>query len=572
MAAKNTKAGKVLSAEAKLVKQERKRVKKVDEMARREKAMRDLLLTQSLPRPPKKRTVKSVANIRRLNVPVNEQDQLSSIAASFGGDDSMKQYAAVLICPKLNKARIPDSFARKTGIFRSIRTFFPKVIFNTNTTKDGRFSFVIQPKIGSNTTNTAQVLCVDPSSSGFAGQGWVNPNVKWSNINLYQSTYNGTNLLVDVNKEFMTSRAPFFYEATSGNLSSSVVNIFGFTGTDVPGDLILSAANQGFSPVSTSGNSLFALPPGVFQITVVTRFTSSVASVTAYLTRGAGFSCTVIQENTTTYGGNYVAATTNTLSDPQIVSVSGLYTAAPGANFFVYDLVLSSGTASGIASDIWINAADGLGFDDPGSAYGIVEEIRPVAQSFLATYMGTDLNNGGDIAAAYVPYDLFQSNYLDVSSNQLGQLQSFENVSQLDDSYNGPLKHGAYAWWCPQDQTDYNIASVADHNQMKYPVLLCSGIFQPGVAQPNETNPLRVEVSTVFEYTTRVTAMDTEKCVGSQNMIDIVNNSLRNQPHAMQNKTHFAWIKDFLGRAVTFYNKNEALIKPMISLAAGALL
>lgn len=520
-------------------------------------------------KPAKKKTAKAVSRIAKLNIPRNEQDRLIT-AASVAGNDPMQQYACVLTAPKYNKFRVPDAFPRKTALCRSIRTFFPKVLLGTGNTKEGRFACAFQPKFGSNSTTTAQVLSVDPSNI----TDWDVVGTDWSNLNTYQQVSNKSNLWFDINSSVLASNEAGYYAANSAN-AGTATNIFGLTGTNVPGDLSLSFNNLNVQPKSYSGQSLFVFPQGLYHVTVICRYYNTAdhlgqlvlgASNTTYIPPDSGYtgSFADLQQLNTTNPNQTVVSWQGLMGFQNLTQ-----------NTAQWSLTVSAGTVSQVYATIMISPVATGPSPSFGTSNGLVEEIRPVGMSVLATYMGTSLNDGGEIASAYIPFDLFSSNFISNSQNQLGQLQNVETLANLDDSMNGPIKHGTYAWWSPQDETDYELNPINLHNTKQYPVIVIAGTFVPGTTAPvtpTPVYPVRVEVCHVWEYSTQWTAVDTEKCVGSQNMIDIVDNSLRNQPHCMQNATHMEWIKNFINGARGFYSRNEALIKPLAAIAAAALL
>ena len=78
----------------------------------------------------------------------------------------------------------------------------------------------------------------------------------------------------------------------------------------------------------------------------------------------------------------------------------------------------------------------------------LTNSIRPAAMSGLTTWMGSTLENGGNIAVARLPAGQC------ISLAPSGDYYGF--LSQLP-VYAGdyPLKEGAYAWWCPDSEQEY---------------------------------------------------------------------------------------------------------------------
>jgi len=202
---------------------------------------------------------------------------------------------------------------------------------------------------------------------------------------------------------------------------------------------------------------------------------------------------------------------------------------------------------------------------------GAIEEMRPVSMSVLCTYMGTTLNNGGQIAAAYVPSDFIQSNYYANAENQYGQAQNFETIQCLEGNYNGPLKDGCYAWWSPYTNVDLAFVDPNTLNSNPLPGIIVSGVFEPDANTTNLTFVMRLEVSTNYEFITKSTAFENTKCCGSQNDIDTAMTMVAEQPHCMPNGKHLEWLKRFMGKASNFYAKNKNWMAPLGVALASAI-
>jgi len=161
--------------------------------------------------------------------------------------------------------------------------------------------------------------------------------------------------------------------------------------------------------------------------------------------------------------------------------------------------------------------------DVTNSSGGAIQLIRPVAQTVLATYMGSSLNDGGQISAAFVQKGVLESNYFSAASlNSLGMYQNQENLANAEGAYNGPLKTGAYVWWSPNDPTDVSFGTIANQNQQDWPSIIVSGTYDPGSptgANAQTNNIVRLLVVSTFEMITTSTAFDQQVMMGSQSTI-----------------------------------------------------
>jgi hypothetical protein len=119
--------------------------------------------------------------------------------------------------------------------------------------------------------------------------------------------------------------------------------------------------------------------------------------------------------------------------------------------------------------------------------------IRPAALSALVTWMGSTLENGGNIAVARLPAG---RSFLSAPSGDY-----YGYLSQLP-IYAGdyPLKEGAYSWWCPDSEQEYFF--------QPYSTYRCDDLaevqtlaFSMRRDEVNQT--VRLRIDTVFEALTR---------------------------------------------------------------------
>jgi len=188
----------------------------------------------------------------------------------------------------------------------------------------------------------------------------------------------------------------------------------------------------------------------------------------------------------------------------------------------------------------------------------------------LVTYMGTLLNNGGEIAMAYVPYDSLQNNYLALNNGgEIGQLQLHENLRKVDRAYDGKIKDGAYGIWAPESFDDVVFKSPGNMNASDYPAIICSGVFSPDSTVNTTQQTLRVMVYVVYEFITKYTIFETLALVGSQASCDAAWTVIKSQEKLCgPNGKHLDWIKKTIGSVAGFYRKNSAIINPMLAAAA----
>lgn len=485
--------------------------------------------------------------------------------------DIVQSYVMTLLNPKKYIGRYPDSFPRKTGVFRSIAEYYVPLRFGT----DGvaRFSLCAKPIMGSlANVNNYQLSMVNVDTNLWS-------TTDWTSAATYLQSAGGADPRIDINSAFLTGPPAGYYYGEFVAANPAVDGSSVLYSTLTPGNL-----NNAINVQRVSGNSFLRIPAGIWLVTFdcVINLTNTAAAtfdVRPFLP-GASTQGTMTGTSGDTMSQGTVVTTagqTDVYLSRSFVCVTNNPNNVIGATMYRNGAVIGAGILSGYTGSVTISpiSPTNVGGATNAPGYGIIEEIRPVAQSVLVTYMGSDLLNGGTIASCYVPNDILSSNYFANTEQSLGQLQYVENVMKLDGSYNGPLKTGTYAWWSPYDDTDANFRSVGNMNSMgTYPGIVVSGIFNPSstMSSGSEQLMMRVELCTVLEYITKATCMDLEHCVGSQTHIDAANNAIMMQPHCMPNGKHFAWLKEMAGKVAGFTNANRAWLVPLAKTIGTALL
>lgn len=494
-------------------------------------------------------------------------------------NNPVMNYIQTLADPARFIARIPDGEARPTACFRSIGSFNMPV--SNDAYNQGRFSFCLQPKIGDRSGPDHYQAAV-ANASYFTANATQWQNGAWNNPAAYLSNTDGGDPRVDINAGFLTTQLPSFYGAswvlaTATDLSRNTLVSGGpktLDALNTPPDIeFYSPSFPG--PYAPTGGFM-VLPFGDWTVSITVKFQiNNVASTFEAINfNGAGNNVTflgITQPQTKTPA---VATTYEAAAFAQVVS-------SPGKNFLAFNLDnaqngLTIGTAdpnvSQVSSSfITISPAD-FASSQVFSGAGVIQNIRPVAMATLVTYMGTLLNNGGEIAIGYFPCESATSNFYQTNSGGVGQLQLYENLRKCDRIYDGPISDGAYCIWAPFTSDDYTLRTVSSMNAHDYPVIICSGVFSPDTAVASPQLVMRVMTYVVYEFTTMYTMFETLPLVGSQAMLDAAFAVIKSQKFACQNKDHLAWIKNLLGAASRFYQSNKQFINPLLMAAASTIL
>jgi hypothetical protein len=485
--------------------------------------------------------------------------------------DIVSQYVMALLNPKKYIGRYPDSYPRKTGVFRSIAEYFVPLRFGSGSV--ARFSLCARPIMGS----LAGINQYQLAMANVDTDQWVNAD--WTSPTSYSGPIGGVDPRLDVNSSFMTSPPAGFYYAEFSNLNPAV------DGSSVvySGGLTPGAYNNGIS-VHVITNQFLRLPAGFWLVTweFTLGLSNTAAATYAVVPYQTGAPNPAIMTGTTNDLMNQGTIATQVGENIVSVARSFIVSSAGLANVAGATVVrnggpgvIGAGILSGFDGSVTISPINpsSLSLQANAIGYGLVEEIRPVGQSVLVSYMGTELVNGGTIASCYVPDNLVRADYFNNSEQAEGQLQYVEALMKLDGSYNGPLKDGTYAWWSPYDDTDSNFRTVSAMNQAQFPAIIVSGIFNPStvIASGSSQLMMRVELCTTYEFITKATCFDLEHCIGSQQHIDAANNSISQQPHCMPNGKHLEFLKRMVGAIGDFARKNQSWLVPLGKTLASAI-
>jgi hypothetical protein len=243
------------------------------------------------------------------------------------------------------------------------------------------------------------------------------------------------------------------------------------------------------------------------------------------------------------------------------------YFSVPMAADIELDALYISIAEEGASSDDWtfsIGADITTGSDDTptfgldansSTAYAIrdidqltnlslTSNIRPAALSGLVTWMGSTLENGGNIAVARLP----AGQTLSVAPR--GDYYGF--ISQLP-VYNAdyPLKDGAYAWWCPDSEQEYFFRNY-HHFRCDNLNEVSSLVFTLRRDEPAQTVRLRVDAN--FEALTRSVQYTSEVSVTSvefPHMLEVA----KTMPAVSINKAHEAFFSRLFKRAKNWMSK-----------------
>jgi hypothetical protein len=468
---------------------------------------------------------------------------------------SKDPYCMSLVYPKGFMTRVPDSYPRCTALVRSIQVFDLSVDFY-NSTDTGRFAAAFQPIVGDlSMLNHGQNIIVDGIGAGWPGDV----------PNFILNAVGNANPLIDQFFDLLTQGELGSFSlgqsaAPDNTLFGPLPSVFGAPGTGI--DYVYSELNP-------TTSSFTGLEPGVYVIAVSLVYNPAIAPG---------------------------QITTYTITPPVAANLIDYYdkttpAAAPvaQASFLVWNVMATTDSFNIINNSLQLgNVDNGIviartysGAVDATLDAGLVDMIRPVAMSVLATSLMTEITAGGSIATVLMPGDCIDKNFLINSAS--GSQQAFTNweaLAKAPQSYNGKFADGTYCWWSPSSDGDKQFYSVKDMNDRDYPTIFVAG--QVNYPQATIGTPLvaiRLEVVRVFEIQTTSLFLESECQYSSQAVFDYENGCLKDVPHCSANSDHLGWIRRLrdkimsaAGTVSNFYSKNKAIIDPLASFAGSALL
>lgn len=451
-------------------------------------------------------------------------------------------------------ARFPGDISIPTAVYKSVRVMDIPI----NTSRGGRFSCFVTPRLGSNTVVSSLSTYIATSSFPY---GEPDRN---SDLEFYATGF-GNNPRIDQNALVLCASANEGVYITSSVILPTVVG-----GRVSPfGDLSYQPGLGNQSVRFTNGRtttiqssyvpygirfvttrptdanperaSVFYLDPGVYSVQL--DINPLTANDTDFrFSNGLGVDLRGLEDAA---GFDHVGA-------PKIRSS---YTQTEGrkASFIVS---IPGGSVS--SGNNWFSIQTDLAPvpDAAGQPYafgfiqritqtevsnsGIIKQIRPVACSALLTYVGTDFNNGGQIASAFVTPETLSTNYLNtnLATSDTGELDlhDFTAVTRLPGSYSGPLRTGSYAFWTPAGVDTYKFRNPVEHIKTNYGGMVFAGNWAPTETSANIQ--LRLTVVTHYEYTTTSLLFPAVYSPYDPSIEVMAYRMLSNFPRAMPNDTH----------------------------------
>jgi len=209
---------------------------------------------------------------------------------------------------------------------------------------------------------------------------------------------------------------------------------------------------------------------------------------------------------------------------------------------------------AGTGSTTYNNTTDGTVEFQTGTA----KTIRSVAQSVWFECTTTEFADGGTVAITYLPADSLIGNVIPGNPggngtqtwSAKGPLQNYEKHAGLPlqnngsnrepaTTYMGKFKDGAFAYWTPESDSDYDFKPIVEHASTPQAMILVAGQNQGNGTDPGVI--AQIHVHTVYEYQTDEPDVDAKASPQVPGGLDWVAGVMRQFPQAMSNDSHVKW-------------------------------
>lgn len=456
----------------------------------------------------------------RGDVDVNLQRLIAGAKSNsklYGG--SVVHYALSLHDPEHYETRLPDSYPRRTALYRSIQEFdVPVSTSQPDPNQDGRFGIVLSPKLG-DLGNPLTYRALVPRSDAA---GWVSGNFSdASNFVPLDSSLDPRidpeiNLLSGSSGEgtlFLLGQETF--RDTTGNDPLRFSNVNTAIQWDTTG-ITLSSSGQ---------TSLFSFPALgrdmtyriMWAMSLVDPNSSAVyASIlntpqlTDVLSAGVTFASQMRVENNEPPSGIYMSSAET--GERHIYTYAASLNVPPAGGTLGVSSVagrfLQDSSHFSVSLCKWRMHIQAVPRQGPVQ-FGLVSSIRPVSASLLLKWVGPTIEDAGKISAALGPRGSVSQNALTASPTGFNpflwetytRLQADAQSSVL---HTGRLNKGAYVSWRPRTRNDVELYDTSTHNNQDFAPMCIAGQYSKssGSISGNESVFLRARFVINFEYET----------------------------------------------------------------------
>jgi len=447
-------------------------------------------------------------------------------------NDRVSGYVSQLLAPSVSPAvrpPVPNAMPH-TGLYKS------RQVVELTTNAQGRFAAIVQPTIGASADPaTYRVANVASTVADYNAADWSDAtSYDQSSATLFDQDYYAVQSAVDA---AIFRINPAVADANATDLLGSASTVLDLNGNTVSYDDIRYKSGQGTSGLE---GRFFLYAGEALDLSIVTGTAATAWNAKAgdaalvYTDEGltipmaaANYSFLSKQSTgTTSRADNALAFIITVQEDAYVVVDLNSWPGQSTASRIVY-----SRSTTGAAP-----------LED-----AVITTLRPVAMSCLTKCTASATNNGGDIAATYLP-----GNQQDEWFSQSGKnYQDWGVVAALPESYSGALKDGSYQWWSLDDPSDASLKTPSEHLQQKFACFAVAGQLAAGTAGTvADIHVATLIIDRIFEYTTVSRMFDTEVSDMTQSELNAACDLIRiaQIPHSMENDGH----GNFISRAIEY--------------------
>jgi hypothetical protein len=495
------------------------------------------------PHPNISRASKLVESYRALGIPVGPMmNAFNSLDTTIHKEAA--DYAMAMMMPGTFSSRVPDAFSAPTFLFRG-RQIVELNAYSTGAVSDyGRFAALIQPHFGSPAQPYSyKIAAIDASATWPSGLNGVQPT--------WITQFAGRDIRMDQNVQLLTQPQLACY-----NVSGSGSNGIPF------GASVASSAGQSYGlSVGYDGTTgRFYPPPGQYEVFCYITASPTITTLVVSTQNGANYQGTNVGP-----AGGILVLTTGFLTIP---------VQTPGSPLPSISFSIAGGTGAIVGTLALVPTFNDSLAVAPTFDYGAIQAYRTVGMTVLASFIGTDFNDGGTISASYLPLGADRSSFF-LSNSPLGNYRNHENLGNVTGALrDNSIRTGAFVVWRPDSNISFNIKDPDTVVTQMQPTICISGQLAPTTAPPFNLPTIRLVVDTLYEGTTANTLFPSEPMLGDTRFMDQAQRIMAMVPLAMQNAQHESFLEriaGFLGKALPFGKAIYDNRKPLLEAGRAVL-
>lgn len=517
-------------------------------------------------------------------------EQLQAPALPFKYVNYMHQ----LMNPESYLVQCPDDVSVPTGLYKSIKNYSIAV---DTLASNGQFSIVVQPKIGSGSNSDffGSNVCVMKMSANDVGP------MTTTTWNAYTDT-NSAEMFSPLNMYFgligAGARPAGIYFSNSGFPNTPISGTPTSTWLDPDNNLTLSFKQLDRpivlpAGVDVNGNPVPSIPitaansnnfdlsgfngaSGWYDLTVFALNANSSALIAGSAISYYLFETDLSFNNCTGYirsstgaldqvAGVFVSSnrwdrfstglahefdwtpTVTAVNQQSLGSITWRVNLDYNKYYFVCTTIQQTvGTADGaFSTNFQLHSLNRTSEYTGGS---LIENLRPIACSALASFVGPPAFLNGSLAMGVLPVGSLQE-WIDSSAARSYSTLTSDILPNT--IYTGVANKGAYGFWLPTDAESRILKPLQQHNATDFGAIVINGNINSAGGGVTATTVYALRVITVYEYTTTKRLLAPRPCIGDLATFTKVISFLSENPRVFENPLHLQSILNIAKKAIS---------------------